>query len=237
MKSIMKNMASLLVAIPACLFAQAPGPDEAALVVKKTANFDISGKGDAPEWTATDWVELQRRKGIARYGTQAKLLYSDTGIYGLFACEDKKISATFKEDFADLWTEDVIEIFFWTDTSTPVYFEYELSPLNYELPILVPNMDGDFLGWRPWHYEGSRKTRHATSISRDSNGTVTQWVAEFFIPFALLKPLKNVPPEKGSVWRVNMYRIDHDEQNTSWSWKPVVKSFHDYERFGVMRFE
>ena len=27
----------------------------------------------------------------------------------------------------------------------------------------MPNLDGKFLGWRPWHYEGDRKTRKATS--------------------------------------------------------------------------
>ena len=58
--------------------------------------------------------------------------------------------------FADLWTEDVVEIFFWPDEEMPVYFEYELSPRNYELPILVPNKAGSFLGWRPWKYEGER---------------------------------------------------------------------------------
>jgi hypothetical protein len=60
-------------------------------------------------------------------------------------------------DFLDLWNEDVVEAFFWTDESNPIYFEYELSPLNYELPILVPNNKGKFLGWLPWHYEGIAK--------------------------------------------------------------------------------
>ncbi|MEX1241973.1 MAG: carbohydrate-binding family 9-like protein [Cyclobacteriaceae bacterium] len=226
----------LLICLPLSLSAQ-DGKEQDALVVKRTANFDISGKGDAVEWNSADWIQLQKRKGTAIYTTRAKLLYSDTGIYGLFSCQDHKITATFKEDFADLWTEDVVEIFLWPDESMPVYFEYELSPLNYELPILVPNMDGDFLGWKPWHYEGERKTRHATHINRDANGKAAEWMAEFFIPYALLKPLKNVPPKKGSIWRVNMYRVDYDQQYSSWAWKPVQTNFHDYERFGLVRFD
>jgi hypothetical protein len=237
MKFTFQSLFVLIIFLPLSLWGQKLDKPQEALVVKRTPNFDISGKGDAVEWNNSDWIHLQKRKGTAPYSTRAKLLYSDTGIYGLFSCQDKKITATFKEDFADLWTEDVIEIFFWPDERTPIYFEYELSPLNYELAILVPNMDGDFLGWKPWHYEGGRKTRHATSVNRDHNGNATEWVAEFFIPYALLKPLKNVPPKEGSEWRVNMYRIDHDEQNTSWSWKPIQKNFHDYERFGVVRFE
>ena len=226
-----------LVCLPFVLSAQGVGKSREALVVKHTPNFDISGKGDAVEWSNADWIQLQKRKGAATYSTRAKLLYSDTGIYGLFSCQDKKITATFKEDFADLWTEDVIEIFLWPDESMPIYFEYELSPLNYELPILVPNMEGDFLGWRPWHYEEGRKTRHATHVSRNTDGNATEWLGEFFIPYSLLKPLKNVPPKKGTEWRMNMYRVDHDQQHTSWSWKPVQTNFHDYERFGVIRFE
>ena len=237
MKSCIAFLVLVLVLIPASLSAQEAKKKLDALLIKATTNFDISGEGVASQWKSTDWIELARRKGSADYNTKAKLLYSDTGIYGLFSCEDEKITATLKEDFAHLWTEDVIEIFFWPDESTPLYFEYELSPLNYELAILVPNMDGDFLGWRPWQYEGARQTRHATKVVRDQKGNPTEWLGEFFIPFDLLKPLRNVPPKKGTEWRMNMYRIDHDKANTSWSWKPVQGSFHDYERFGVIRFD
>jgi len=208
-----------------------------ALTIRKTADFDISGKGSAKEWRKTEWINLERRQGIAEYETHAKLLYSETGIYGLFRCQDNKIIATFTEDFSDLWTEDVIEIFFWTDESTTLYFEYELSPMNVELPILVPNLKGDYLGWRPWKYEGARKTRHATHIMRDRNGNSTEWIGEFFIPYALLKPLPNVPPQSGDQWRINMYRKDYDRDYTAWSWRPVKTNFHDYERFGTVRFE
>jgi hypothetical protein len=162
-------------------------------------------------------------------------LYSDSGIYCLFKCDDHKITATLKGDFLDLYNEDVVEVFFWTDEKMPVYFEYELSPLNYELPILVPNNKGDFFGWRPWHYEGERKTRHATHINGADE--ITSWTAEFFIPFALLKPMQNVPPKKGTQWRANFYRIDYDSGTSEWSWQKTRTNFHDYEKFGYIVFE
>ena len=74
------------------------------------------------------------------------------------------MTATLQEDFENLWTEDVFEFFLWTDERYPVYFEYEISPLNKELPILIPNFDGQFLGWRPWHYDQGRRTQKAVSI-------------------------------------------------------------------------
>lgn len=235
MKLFILRFCLLLVLIPAFANAQSVN-GRAGISIKKTGNFDITGDGSAPEWSSTEWITLEKRKGLGSYGTRAKLLYSESGIYGLFSCEDQKITATLKEDFANLWTEDVIEIFFWPDQTVPLYFEYELSPLNYELAILVPNMDGKFLGWKPWQYEGGRKTRHATKIVGGSQ-TPREWMGEFFIPFSLLQPLRNVPPKKGDQWRMNMYRIDYDKEYTSWSWQPVQKNFHDYEKFGVITFE
>lgn len=184
------------------------------------------------------WITLEKRSGKLPYQTRAKLLYSETGIYVLFHCEDTKITATLQDDFSDLWKEDVFEIFFWTDEGTPLYFEYELSPLNRELAILVPNFRGEFLGWRPWQYEGDRKTRHEVSIEKDPDGNIKGWQGEIFIPYALLRPLQNVPPEKGTQWKMNIYRIDYDEtQATSWAWQRVRTNFHDYERFGTARFD
>jgi hypothetical protein len=233
MKPVFKVLSIVLLFIhPAAQAQDKTGP----LIVRKTANFDISGDGSGAEWNKADWIPLQKRKGAADYTTRAKLLYSDTGIYGLFSCQDQKITATMTEDFADLWTEDVIEIFLWPDKSSPIYFEYELSPLNYELPILVPNMNGTFFGWRPWHYEGERKIRHATKVV-DENGATKEWIGEFFIPYALLRPMRNVPPKKGDLWRINMYRVDYDKEYTSWSWRPVQTNFHDYERFGEIKFD
>lgn len=231
-----------------CLLLLAPAFTEAqmssdstsrgTLKVKHTTDFKITGKGNAENWNTAEWLELSQRSGTGiAYQTHAKMLYSDSGIYCLYRCQDNKITATLKEDFLDLWHEDVVEVFLWPDESVPMYFEYELSPLNYELPILVPNIKGSFLGWRPWHYEGKRKTKHATHINK-KGATVTSWTAEFFIPYLLLTPLTNVPPQKGTRWRANFYRVDYDEGSANWQWQKVRKrSFHDYEIFGTLLFD
>lgn len=207
------------------------------LKVLKTSDFELTGKGDAIEWKSTAFNELSEGKhGKVPYKTHFKILYSNTGIYCLYNCEDNFITATMKEDFDDIYKEDVVEAFFWTEESSNIYFEYELSPTNLELPILVPNYNGKFLGWRPWHYEGDRKTRHATNIEY-KDGKVVSWTAEFFIPYKLLEPLRNVPPQSGMKWRANFYRIDYDKMQSSWTWKPIIKNFHDYDRFGTIIFE
>jgi hypothetical protein len=207
-----------------------------SLSVQPTNDFEIKGDTSATAWTKTTWTLLPARMGRASYQTKVKLLYSEKGIYCLFYCQDAKITATLKEDFENLFHEDVVEIFLWPDESIPVYFEYELSPYGYELAIMVPNLKGIFYGWRPWHYNGDRVTRRRATIASDARG-VTSWSAEIFIPFALLKPLVMTPPKKGNHWRANMYRIDYDEGTTEWSWQPTRENFHDFGNFGTLKFQ
>jgi hypothetical protein len=222
----------------AITLAQQPADTVDILHVSPAKDFTVTGNGTGDAWKNAPWISLPLREGALTYETKLKILYSASGIYALFSCEDETISATKTEDFADLWKEDVIEIFLWTEETTVLYFEYELSPLNFELPILVPNFSGEFLGWRPWQYEGKRKTVHRVSIQRGPGNKVTGWTAEFFIPYALLAPLQNVPPHKGTQWRVNMYRIDYDNDKPSeWAWQPVKTNFHEYKSFGTMIFD
>lgn len=205
--------------------------------VKKTIDFTVTGDVNSAAWKNAEWLVLPKRDGgPVNYRTGVKIMYSDSGIYCLYHCDDRKITATLTEDFADLYNEDVVEVFFWTDENNTIYFEYELSPLNYELPILVPNFNGKFYGWRPWHYEGNRRTRHAASIQK-KDGQVVSWTAEFFIPFKLLYPLAGVPPRKGTQWRANFYRIDYDQGPAEWSWRPTQTNFHEFKKFGVIVFD
>ena len=234
------------------------GAAQKSIKVKPTADFEVTGNGSDPAWKTTEWVPLRKRDATPNqppgapnqqpraglpYEARFKALYSKTGVYFLMDGTDRELTSTFREDFLDLWTEDVYEVFLWTDERYPVYFEYEISPLNHELPILIPNFEGKFLGWRPWHYEGKRKTRTATAAvggSKEPKAKVKGWTAEVFIPYALLEPLENVPPKRGTRWRANVYRMDHDggqEKATGWDWAPVGPSFHEFKSFGTLVFE
>jgi hypothetical protein len=215
--------------------------DPSILLIKKCSDFKITGDGVAENWSKTDWIMIpMRTKSDTPLTTKVKILYSDTGIYFLFDCQDNKLTSVMNADFMDLWYEDVVEVFLWTDESSPVYFEYEISPLNYELPILISNEKFDLVRWQPFHYDADRKTSHATSVQgreKKSNAVVKGWTAEFFIPYKLLRPLKNIVPKSGTKWRANMYRMDYDNRRTSWSWQLTTRSFHDYEKFGTFIFE
>jgi hypothetical protein len=248
-----RRNATLAGAVIACLALSATRYDVAVeaqnnpkagrpqITVRPVADFEVNGSGEHAAWNAAEWIPLRRRQADGHpYDTRFKAVYSKTGVYFLIDGTDRKLTATMAEDFMDLWNEDVYEVFLWTDERHPVYFEYEISPLNRELPILIPNFGGQFLGWRPWHYEKDRSTRKATTVAggaRTSGAAIQGWRAEFFIPYVLLRPLQNVPPKAGTRWRLNVYRMDHDDgKRTQWDWAPVGDSFHEFEKFGDMLF-
>jgi predicted TIM-barrel fold metal-dependent hydrolase len=222
--------------------SSSPASGVPTLKVPATEDFKITGDGSSPAWQKTAWVPLHKRPGGGpQLESRFKMLHSPTGVYVLFNGADRKLTATIKTDFANLWKEDVFEVFLWPDERQTVYFEYEISPLNHELAILVPNFDGRKLGWRPWHYEGPRKVRKATSVSGGEmkpGADITGWTAEVFVPYALLDPLGNVPPAPHTRWRANFYRADYDDGQTSeWDWSRVGPSFHEFKKFGVLEFE
>ena len=209
--------------------------------VKPTTDFTITGEGDNQNWQKAEWLKMTKIEGSADYATKCKILYSETGIYVLIDCEDNKLNCTFEKDFEHLFVEDVVEVFLQPKQDRALYFEYELSPLNYELPILIPNIDGIFHGWLPWHYDGDRKVKHATSVRGGDcapGASVSGWTAEMFIPYALLVAI-GTPAKKGDVWRGNVYRIDTDESPESkWALEPDVGgNFHNYKKFSELIFE
>lgn len=215
---------------------------EPTLHVSPCDDFEVTGDGSAEAWKKAGWTSLSRRpESAADYSARFKMLHSPKGVYVLFDGSDGKLTASKTADYDELWKEDVFECFFWTDEKHPVYFEYEISPLGYELPILVPNLDRKFRGWRPWQYEGERKVKKAVHIeggNQKPGGKISGWSAEVFIPYELLTPLTNVPPKRGAQWRANFYRCDYDDgKQSSWDWARVGNSFHDYEKFGTLIFD
>jgi len=234
---------ALIAAIAGRAMPATAAPLQDTILVRKVQNFIVTGDGSAEAWNAIPWTGLphQTLRG-ALYATRVKIAYSESGIYFLFDCVDEKLSASFKKDFLDLWTQDVVEVFLWTDENFPAYLEYELSPLNYELALLISNHDGEVYRWQPFHYEGRQRTSHATHVVggiKKPGASVKGWTAEFFIPYRLLRPLNNNVPAPGTRWRANLCRVDYDNEKdvSEWSWQTTDRSFHEYKKFGVLLFE
>jgi hypothetical protein len=213
-----------------------------SLLVQHCNDFMINGKGDNDEWQKTVWTDLQKLDpGGKDYKSRFKILYSSTGIYVLFSGEDEKITSPFKKDFDQIFKADVFEVFFHPNPAEPIYFEYEISPLNKELVLLAANRNGIISLWAPWPYEKENKVQKLIDVSggkMESGSAIKSWTAELFFPYSLLSPFQNTPPVKGTRWKANFCRLDYDSGSMiKWAWAPVNHSFHEIERYYALLFE
>lgn len=207
------------------------------LRVNKVLPFEIDGAGTNASWNATNWVNLiQLDSSSLQYPSKFKILYADSGVYVLFSGVDKKITSPYKNDFEDLFRADVFEVFFHPELSTPIYLEYEINAYNVELVLLVPNLSKKTFGWAPWKYTGNKKVVKKVKV-HEQNNEMYKWTAELYFPFKLFIPLQNLDVKKGTCWNANFYRLDYDDTKmVKWAWSPIVKSFHEFEKYGVIQF-
>src|SRR5512134_1638747 len=74
------------------------------LKVPAVADFAVTGRGDATAWNAVPWTTLNARGGASNApATRMKVAWSATGLYVLMDAADTRLTATYEEDFADLW--------------------------------------------------------------------------------------------------------------------------------------
>lgn len=211
-----------------------------SLVLNRQEDFALSPEAEE-KFRSAAWHRLKKVGGRKDYRTEFKAVYSDTGLYFLFRCEDKKISCSFQKDGEDLYTEDVLELFLQPDDRHPLYLEYELSPLGRELVLMVSHNGEAFYGWLPFHYKGERKVEH---ITWGTDGEIApgalcdEWRAMLYLPFALFEGTVERYPEKGTVWRGNLFRIDYDDGEASrYAYAPACgTAFHDFEKFEEIIF-
>lgn len=211
--------------------------------VPHTPNFTVTGRGDHPSWEKAEATPVTCRQKLpdpTAYATWWKALWSRTGVYFLIDCTDPLLTSTGLPDNSDLWNEDVAEVFLWPDESVSTYFEYCISPLGAETPILCPDIDGHHMPWLPWRYHGKRRVQKTVAVrggEQKPGAVITGWSSEFFIPYQLLAPLRNTRPEVGMTWRANVYRMDHDGDKIRYfAWKHVGQSYHNFLAFPTIRF-
>lgn len=213
------------------------------LPVKACVDFSITGSGDNSEWNKATWNRLTKLdEGSEAYETLFKILHSSTGIYVLFQGVDTKITTQSYQDYEAIFNGDVFEVFFHPDPTVPVYFEYEVNPLDKELVLCISRQSGRMNSWIPWHRgpeNGIVQKKVSIDGEKQVGSSIKSWKAEIFFPYGSLGLLPGVPPEPGSLWNANFCRLDYDTGTMiKWSWSPSIKSsFHELEAFLSIRFE
>ncbi len=235
---------TLLLAAAFGLYGQVTDYHGDTAIIRKTTDFSITGSGDNAAWDKTAWQLFTKiDSGGINYNSRSKMLYSEKGIYLLFAGDDERISTKDYKDDDDIYEGDVFEFFLQTEPAKHTYFEYEINQLDKQLVLILSGL-GSNVAWSPWRYEYNlhpliqKKVALSRGIQKPG-AVIGPWTAEIFFPYEILGFLPGMPPKNGMVWRANFCRIDYDSgKMIQWTWSKKIKSsFHELENFGFILFE
>ena len=202
---------------------------------KINKKIDIDGNADKEEWRTAQAVHLvDTETGYAPgQPTWFKMLWNDHYLYICFMCADNCIMASMTEYNDKLYEEEVVEVFIDDDTDKKTYIEVEVNPLNAVLHYCIHN------DLRNGLIRFARVDKAIeTAVFRDDEKGI--WSVEIAIPFTEFITARNLPPQKGDRWHMNLYRIDRTaSKNDEFSaWSPTGKiNFHMPEKFGRLVFE
>jgi tetratricopeptide (TPR) repeat protein len=162
------------------------------------------------------------------YLTTVRALYDSTFLYLLFECKGKHtrdIVATTVTRDGKIWErDDDVEVFFFPGQEESVYIQLLTNAIGAKLDLdiaLVDNILKKHMG-----------VDHVWEIQSAWNED--QWAVEMRIPLRQFVEKVNA----GESWKVNFCRyLRLSDSNSLLTWSPADSSFHEPERFGLMRFE
>ena len=215
----------------------------------------IDGSADEAAWGQAAAVPLWDVSYISdpqphTRPTEVRMLWDDDNLYIFFLATDPDVWSVLTERDANLWEDEVVEIFFDPMGEGLDYAEFEVNPLNTVLDLLVTRSPS-----RKSFFEWSPQLHTATQVGgtvNDHEDTDQYWSMEMAMPWeALITDISDVigdrslPPLDGDVWRFNFYRYERIREsgretgNIEYSaWSPTGEiNFHMPERFGVVTFE
>ena len=234
----MMDMAVLVMAMMAGSLAvlmsatAAEGPAERLPVMKAArieSDFELDGDLSKAIWQKAEAVCMDRsiRDGTALtdLSTTVRCLWSPQYLYFSYECPYVRLTvfdppSPSKRD--DLWRKDVVEAFIGPDLQNiKHYAEFEVSPSNERLDILIDLPEKDF----KWD------SKFQSAVKVDEKAKI--WRAEFRIPLSALSQAK---PKAGTQWRINLFRNDRAAK-AFLAWSPTLTdTTHTPERFGILEF-
>ena len=204
--------------------------------------INIDGKLDEPAWKdaslAGPFVNTMDGSPAAQ-AASAKVLWDDQNLYVAFDFADTDIWGSLEKHDDKIYTQEAAELFIDPDGDGQTYVELQVSPRNVTFDSWLPAYRQNDNAW-----DAPMKT--AVQVSGTLNkrdDTDTGWTVEMMIPLTAVKgrltTVKGVPPQVGTEWRVNFFRMDlpagKPQAGTAWS-PPLRGDFHALDKFGTLVF-
>lgn len=222
--------------------------EDAHYLVKrlKQSSIAMDADWDKPQWQEIEPVTLNYQMGPEPKfvpKVQAKLMYDEDNIYGIFRVEDRYVRSTVQEFNGNVSGDSCVEFFFAPDSDFPLrYFNLEINAGGTPLIFYIN---------QPWDKftklgnEDINQIEIAHSLPEVVDPEITEpttWTIEYRIPLALLeKHSKVTPPKSGTVWKANFYKTGSKTSNPNyltWSFVDNPKpNFHLPQFFGTLKFQ
>ena len=202
----------------------------------------IDGKLDEPAWkdavVAGPFVNSMDGSPAAQ-AASAKVLWDDQNLYVAYDFADTDIWGSLEKHDDKIYTQEAAEMFIDPDGDGRTYIELQVSPRNVTFDSWLAAYRQNDNAW-----DAPMKTAvqvNGTLNKRDD--TDTGWTVEMMIPLSAVKgrleTVKGVPPQVGTEWRVNFFRMDQPagkpQAGTAWS-PPLRGDFHALDKFGTLVF-
>jgi hypothetical protein len=209
---------------------------------------EFGGMFNGPAWGQAEKLEITHFRpegGGHKPQTFAKLLYDETGLYGIFNVHDRYVRCVHTLYGEPVYKDSCVEFFVKPDSGMG-YFNFEFNCGGAFLSSYIVNPERTSEGFRefyPLSQTDVKDMRVYHSLPEIIEPEITEsitWTLEFFIPFALLeKYAGHINNPLGRKWRANLYKCGDETSHPHWaSWMPVPElNFHMPGYFGEIFFE
>lgn len=204
----------------------------------------IDGRGSDRAWTRAqrtgNWVSPVDGQDVDGVRSWGKMLWDDEALYVLMDARDDDVWATLTNRDANLWDEEVLELYLDPGNDGRDYLELQINPLNaiFDAHFVDPN-NRDLETARAFNIPGIETAVYVNGDVSNRDDRDRSWTAEVRIPLDSVPGLREATHE-GGVMGGNFYRYDRpaDGEARTVAWSPVGGgTFHNPSRFGVVRFE
>lgn len=206
----------------------------------------IDGKLDEGAWqrvpTTKAFVDPEGGAIDSAERTRARALWDDDHLYLGMSARDDDLTNEVTERDGKLWEQDVLEFYADPDGDGKNYVELQVSPTGTVFDARFDERRSP--EWKKaaerYDIEGLEAEVHTVGSvnARDDGKSDERWSIEVAIPWRALPSVEG-PPEEGTSWTVNFYRIEAgspDGDGFMAAWSPAGQDFHNLERFGELRF-
>jgi hypothetical protein len=175
------------------------------VVAATRAAHDALVAADETAWAPASAIAW----GTAPFATRFRALWTASALYVRFDADDTSPWFTMLRRDANLWEEEVVELFVDPAGRGVDYYELEISPANVVCDLRVrtpyPRLQSDAA------FDLADLETDVT-LYGEGPDRAPGWVATAAVPFAGLRALPvpgdvRLPPASGDAWRFNVFRI------------------------------